>query len=117
MTSEESMQKRELYCTLCEESLKIMELERHYNLNGHVGTYSPFAWMEQFVQIKTSGEYLSKKELVEKIEELEEYVDDSWFLEDEKDKPESDVMVKKKDVLGLLSQISQAKSQERTNNE
>ena len=77
-------------------------------------------WANAYAHLRNvleSGEYLSKKELVEKIEELEEYVDDSWFLEDEKDKPESDVMVKKKDVLGLLSQISQAKSQERTNNE
>lgn len=70
MTSEESIQKRELYCTLCGESLKIIELERHYNHSGHVGTYSPFAWLEQFVQIRTVEGYISKKELQEKIKKL-----------------------------------------------
>ena len=59
--------KRLLSCTLCKQDLHIHELETHYNTN-HVGTYSPFAWIEQFVRVALLDEMQNLPKSQEKIE-------------------------------------------------
>lgn len=64
-----------MYCTLCEEDISFA-LEHHYT-TVHLGTYSPFAYLEQFVTFSSDERRIGRELLKQELLKEFRYADDS----------------------------------------